>query len=303
MKQIGRYNKVSSKFQQELGIKQLKPGERKKFRYQSDRIVIGEDGKKEFAFPETEKLPPTDTIWDPYAQQDPETKGWMGAIVDIGLVNGVDNNGAALPHQIIRRFLRPEPGTGNIYLFGNNEEDRYVYWYMQICNYNAKRAGRDTSKRALFYEVDEAGEAKKSLTRRSQLLEIQNFISSLTGKNLVMTAKAAGREVEGRDEDMIKDDLWAFAEANPDGFDLLRKDNKKIESLSIIKQALESGVLVYDPTQMTVTNTATNNVVATLKRVEGKSIQEQLDEYFKTTTKGEREYETIKKLVTAKAVA
>ena len=295
MKQLGRYNRVSAKFLQELGVQQLKPGERKKFRYNTDRIIVNENGKKEYAFPEVFKLPPTDSIYDPYANEA------GGAIVDIGLVNGVDASGTAIDSQIIRRFFRPEPGTGNIYLYGNSDEDRYLYWYMQLCNYNANRKDRDNSKTALFYEVDENAEAKASLSKRTKLFEIQTYVNRLSGRDLIMVAKAVGRPTEGQSPEMIKDDLWAFAEGNPDGFEALMKDDKKIESLSVIKRALDEGILVYDAVQMTVTNTASNNVVATLKRVEGKSTHEQLDEYFKTTSKGEKEYETIKKLVAAKA--
>jgi histidyl-tRNA synthetase len=196
--------------------------------------------------------------------------------------------------------MYPNKNTGEFYLYGNNEEHQYVYWYLQICNYNKLNKKRLDNKEAMFYEIDEDVEAKNIIRKKTQKFEVERYVLEVGNADLKRIALALGWG-DTKSEAVLRKEVLDFASNNPSVFENMIKDTKSIETLSVIKKAFDTSVIEFSEVERTVT--LANNVIATLARVEGKQKHEQLDEYLKTTRNGDKIYENIKKLVTQKNVA
>jgi hypothetical protein len=285
MKQIGRYNNLSEEFIKELNIQPLLPDDRVCFRSTRELTRKGKTGSVEVFYNVSgETIPPTDQIYDTHAK----------AMIDIGTVLAVDKDGK--PERVLKFIMRPNAATGNFYLYGHNEEHQYVYWYLQICNYNKSNKRRFTSKDAIFFDVDETAEANRDNLKSEQLLEVQLYVKRASFQDLKMIALSLGLG-DTKSEPMLRKEVREIATRDPYLFEKMMKDTKTVESLSIIKKAFDEGILEWSEVERTVK--LANNTIATLARVEGKQKHEQLDEYLKTVKNGSNVYETIKKLVKA----
>lgn len=285
MKQVGRYNNLSEEFIKELDIKPLLPDDRVCFRSTRELTKKGENGSTEVfynVFGET--IPPTDQIYDTHAK----------AMIDIGTVLSVDKDGK--PERVLKFIMKPNAKTGNFYLYGHREEDQYVYWYLQICNYNKSNKRRFTSKEAMFFDVDEKEEANRDNLKSEQLLEVQFYVKRASYQDLKMIALSLGLS-DTKSEPILRKEVREMATRDPYLFEKMMKDTKTVESLSIIKKAFDEGILQWNEVERTVI--LSNNVIATLARVEGKQKHEQLDEFLKKTRNGDKIYENVKKLVKA----
>ena len=234
-------------------------------------------------------IPPTDQIYDTHAKK----------MVDIGTVLSVGSDGRL--ERVLKFDMKPNKHTGDFYLYGNNEQHQYLYWYFQICNYNRSNKRRFTNKPDLFFEVDEAGEAKKMVAKNNQRLNVERYILQTAGyRDLKMIAESVGLDVP-QDEDILRSNVLQYALNDVSKFEVMLTDKKEIESKSVIKRAIDEGIVEWREVERTmVLGGAT---IATLARVEGKKPHEQLDEYLKTTKNGDKVFENIKKLVAAKDAA
>lgn len=286
MKQIGRYNNLSKELLAEYDIKPLLPGQRAVFRSTAE-LIDGTDktGTKVFYNPSGETIPPTDQVYDIHAK----------AMIDIGTVLSVDKDGN--PQQVIKFRMKPNKSTGEFYLYGDREEDQYVYWYLQICNYNKLNKKRFTNKTAMFFEVNEEVEAKKFIAKRTQKFEVEQYVLQANDADIKRIALALGWG-DTKSATVLRKEVLNFASSNSDVFEKMLTDTKTIESLSVIKKAFDEGILEWHEAERKVV--LAGNVIATLVRVEGKKHHEQLDEYLKTTKNGEKVYENVKKLVAQK---
>jgi len=289
MKQVGSYNQLSEKFLEERDIKPLLPGQRKKFRSTKELLDPNDKtGKTVMYNVNGETIPPIDQVFDKH-------QGANGKMVDIGLINSVDKDGR--PERAIKFQMKPDKRTGDFHLYGDREEDRYVYWYFQICNYNKNNPNRFTNKDAIFFEVDEDGEAKKIIRNRSKRHEVEKFVLDRGYGDLKKISLALGWG-DSKSEDVMRRELLDFASNDPETFEKLITDTKALESLSVIKKAFDEGILQWNEVERKVT--FAQNTVATLERVEGRKYHEQFDEYLKTTKTGDSIYQSIKKLVVQK---
>lgn len=287
MKQVGRYNNLSKEFLDKLAIKPLLPNDRAVFR--STRELLDPEDKKGTTVMYNvtgETIPPTDQIYDTEAK----------AMVDIGTVLSVDKDGK--PERVIKFSMKPNKKTGEFYLYGSNEDHQYVYWYLQICNYNKLNPNRFTHKEAMFFEVDEDTEAKNIIKKKSQKFEVEKYVLECSDGDLKRIALALGWG-DTKSPNVLRKEVFDFASSHADTFEAMIRDTKTIESKSIIKKAFDLGILEWSEVERTVT--LSNNVIATLARVEGKQKHEQLDEFLKTTRNGDKIYENVKKLVQQKA--
>lgn len=285
MKQIGRYNNLSEEFIKELKIKPLLPDERVCFRSTKELTRVGKTGSVEVFYNiYGETIPPTDQVFDTHKQ----------TMIDIGTVLSVDKEGRA--ETTIKFRMKPDVKTGNFFLYGHREEDQYVYWYLQICNYNKSNPRRFTNKEAMFFDVDETAEATRENLKSEQLLEVQLYVKRASFQDLKMIALSLGLG-DTKSEPLLRKEVREVATRDPYLFEKMMKDTKTVESLSIIKKAFDEGILEWSEVERTVR--LANNTIATLARVEGKQKHEQLDEYLKTVKNGSNVYETIKKLVKA----
>lgn len=284
MNKIGRYNDLTEEFKKSLELRVLKPGQVVTFRSTQGRIDPTDKLKKKVIYPKNIKIPPTDQIFD-------DVKNEM---VTIGVIKGIDQNGNATDY--IKKWADLDPTTGEFKLFGNRQEDRELYPYMQISSYNSKKANRFTNEEPLYYEVDVTYEAKAKNQRRSKKLEVELYVSQLGEKDLRMIGSSIAVDSADKiDVDVLRSEIWAYAEANADIFERLIKDGKGIESMAVLKRAFDYEILLMNQVERTVT--FGGSVIATLPRVEGKKEHEQLDEYLKTTKNGDKIYESVKKLV------
>lgn len=284
MKKIGRYNDLSDEFLKSLNVKQLLPGKTATFRTTLGRIDPADKTKKKMIYPPSFKIPPTDMIYDTVKNQ----------MVEIGLVKAIDQHGNATDY--VRKWADINPANGEFQLHGSRQEDRDLYVYMQLTNYNSKKKDRFTNEEPLFYEVDVAGEAKKKNERRSKRLEIEIYVNALGEKDLRMIGNSIGvPSADSLDTEVLRSQIWEYAEANVETFEKLTQDGKSIESKAVIKRAFDYGILEFNEVERKVI--FAGNEIATLVRVEGKKEHEQLDDYLKTTKTGYKIYESIKKLV------
>jgi hypothetical protein len=290
MKPIGNYNKLPKTFK---GPEKLKPGETATFRFTEDYkhlVVTSREGKIEEHWPASIEIPPTDQIFITYTENGEEVSG----LFDIGLIRSVDKDGVPLaePWWIT-------PLGGEFYLTGGNIEDDKRYWYAMLTNHNSEREGRDNSKKAFFYRVDNEAEATSRNRKVDLELECLIFIKNLTPKEIKKLA-AAFQLNENEPVSILRDKLNDFARKDAKSFNNLAT-SKDVEVRASIQRAFIKEVIRYAPQQHKIVWGSNNSTIATLRRVEGVTYQEQFFEWVKTAGKsGTDTLQNIEKLLEEK---
>lgn len=296
MKVLGRYNNLSKEYLDDLKekgeLRSLKPTETAVFRFATERVDPSDKSGTKVIYPKSYKLPMMDRVYDTFKEE----------IVDIGLVNGLDKEGNADSNRIIRRFVDLKPDTGEFFLHGNNDDDRYIYWFLQLCNKNGSNKRRTKNEGPEFYEVDRKGEAQRKLAVGNKKFEIEKYLRSIGYKDLQMIAQSIGwGGTESEEILRVKLIDYATQPKMVDVFEKQLQDSKLIEGKAMLKRAIDASVLEWNEVERKFI--FAGGVIATLERVEGKKPHEQLDEYLKTTKDGDKILAGIKKQLAAKDAA
>jgi hypothetical protein len=291
MKPIGTYNRLPKTFKQP---ERLKPGQSVTYRLHEDFKTIqitSRDGKKEERWPESLKLPVTDVVYLKYKdEKDGEERE---ELFDIGIVRSVDRDNVP---TVESWWLPAHALKGEFVLTGGDMNDEKRYWFAELSNYNGSNPNRDKSKKIYFYKVDVEGEAEDKNKLVDLELECLLFIKNCTPKELKKLA-AAFQYNENLPMNVLRDKLNSFARKDPKKFSNLAT-SKDVEIKATIQRAYQAQVIKYNPQQHKIMWSSNNSTIASLKRVEGLTWQEQFTDWIKTAGKGGTDtFENIKKLL------
>lgn len=287
MRKRGHFNDLSEEFLASLELQDIKKDEKKTFRLLNGRKDPTDPTRTKMIWQRNYKLPITDKIWDTVKKE----------YVDIGTVLDVDKETGLIKTRI-SRFVEPNQVNGEFVLYGHVEEDRYIYWFLQMCSKNKSSKNRSSKENEWeFEEVDVTSEAKARINLRSKRLEVETYLLAVSYQDLKSIAAAFGMN-QDQPEEVLRDELIQFGTLNPDTFLGVMANPKQIEGKALVKKAFDAGVLEWHEVERKVVFGGAT--IATLPRIEGRKHHEQLEEYLNTTKNGEQTLAAIKKVLAQK---
>lgn len=168
---------------------------------------------------------------------DPEKNDW----VDVGLVNGVEQDGTPVSSRIRRVWTRPQENGGLMTLTIGKAEDDELYQYLEVASFNLANPNRDTNVQAILEKVDYEAEAREARNEIKAKLEAVKKASSIDVKDLPRYASILGFDIDETEEE-LRFNIENFAHEEP--FDFLdRMDDKAFDVESYISLAIDKGIV------------------------------------------------------------
>jgi hypothetical protein len=290
MKVIGAFNKISDKLKKE--IPKLKQGQTVTF-----QMINGQPNPDNEERQKTPVLYPKvqirtrDTIYDPY-QKDSEGEE-VGGFVEIGIVkssirlaNGENDieTELAIPGMI----MPGKPAIGNwqfngkFSFSGDSIKDIEAFEFFWLSNENESNPHRDKSVKALFKQVNLLEDSKQTIKTTNDLREALNIAADLdetTAREIAASLNWANIA----ELPILTAKINDFATKFPTEF-LKAYNSPKRKTKSLIRKALDSGIISFDPVTKTVT--LGSEVVATLSLRSGEDFLTAFTDWINTAKNG-----------------
>ena len=132
---------------------------------------------------------------------------------------------------------------GTITLSGDRPEEKRMYEYMELCNYNASNPKRDTSVNPIFKRQDYKKDKADERSRRNLLVDALTASKKLTAVETRRLAVALNITAEDADEVSIR--IEEFAEKNPAKF-LAMLENADLSIMEVADAAQKAGLILVD---------------------------------------------------------
>lgn len=258
MKIVGDFNNVSN----ELKPVPLKRGGVATYRLLTGRVDPSRKddlGRPVISFGKAVRIPTSDRIWDPF----------KNAFVDIGVVKEFTANNVTRTKAFYVTNGGDYENNGIFQLSGNSNDDSEVYEFLEISNYNASFEHRDPSVEPLFERVDFSKENNKKvilITKKADALMRATHMSLTEMRDFC----AQMNWNETAEENEVRSKVLTFAEQYPEKFVELLSD-VQANTRSLVKQATTKGVVQYDPAQHRYVWGKTEQTIAQLDRIDGKT--------------------------------
>lgn len=271
MRKTNLYNGVSESLVKKT---MLKPGEQVVYRlYNMQKNPMNPE---KIAIPSAKNVPPVDTIWD-------EEKG---EYVDIACIKSVDAQGN---HNFQEIFFYGNM-AGHLILQGGRAFDQEIHTYLTLCDYNASKPNRDTTKEVIFERVDEEVKAEKESRTRNIRREALNAAADLTPEEVKDYAAALGKD-DSKPVKVLRNELEEMADSQPEDFMSLI-NNKQAVMKATINRALKKNVLVFNEEQSRF-EWPNKEAILTVARTTGSDAIEELISFCISSAKGEKVFQTI----------
>lgn len=225
-----------------------------------------------------------DRIYDPFKKE----------YVDIGVPDEDDGERMIRPkkHKITsvgdNIFL-----NGFFTLSGDNVEDVETFEFLWLSNKREDNANRAKGVEPEYKYVDKKVEAKKKEGRLKNKALALAAADNLTAEERRYFAGSLNWNLH--DEDLYAN-ILEYADKNPDDF-VKRIQDKSAREKFIVKEAIDLGVIAYDPAQHRIVWGGGNQTVALLEREEGKTPVELFYEWTQKAKNGMDVYKGIRKKV------
>jgi len=270
MKKTELYNQLSDKL---VKSTMLKPG--KSVTYRLTNIQKSSLDPTRLAIPAAKNVPATDTIFD-------EEKG---EYVDIAAVRAVDGQGNHTFHEI---FFYSNM-AGHMILQGGRAVDQEIHSYLSLCDYNASKPNRDTSKEAIFELVDEEAKAEKESRTRNIRREALNAAADMSAEDVKTYAAAMGKD-DTKAVSVLRNELEEMADTNPQDF-LNLINNKQAVVTATVNRAIKKGVILFNQEQSRF-EWPNKEVILVVARTGSDAIDEFVS-FCTSSVKGEKVFQTI----------
>ena len=271
MRKTNLYNGVSESLVKKT---MLKPGEQVVYRlYNMQKNPMNPE---KIAIPSAKNVPPVDTIWD-------EEKG---EYVDIACIKSVDAQGN---HNFQEIFFYGNM-AGHLILQGGRAFDQEIHTYLTLCDYNASKPNRDTTKEIIFERVDEEVKAEKESRTRNIRREALNAAADLTPEEVKDYAAALGKD-DSKPVKVLRNELEEMADSQPEDFMSLI-NNKQAVMKATINRALKKNALVFNEEQSRF-EWPNKEAILTVARTTGSDAIEELISFCISSAKGEKVFQTI----------
>ncbi len=294
----GNVNDISPKLRKELEAKVASFG--KKVRYKFDIGNVNPDPDKvngAVLWPNNYTLDPTVfNIVDPYEDREGKSKSKRIGMVDPDA--GTDDRGNPKRYKKIKVSGR-EKGILQLEL-EDIPEHHDMAMFMEL---NPKLVGgqfQDKTKHAMVTRIDEMALATKEKTDRTARKSAMDAAEAMSDKEIVNFADAMQWD-STEDILVLRNKVEEHAEKFPVDFNDLA-GTKKMEYQSLVKQALDKGVIAYDPAgnKMSWSN---GQAITVLNKVDNQTYIEQFAEFLIIGgTSAQEAYKKIKSLTKGKEV-
>lgn len=285
----GQFNDISEELK-EL-VKPLKPGQTKIYRMpvpvEQDHIVdkAGVKPLKNkltggFTWPQSMLIPTVDEIQDV-----------DGQLKKIAVIRDYNNNSKEM---ISWPLFINSYDDGFIIVEANRLNTSRFYAFLELTDFNGSKKNRDTSKPILFYEINPSQELAVKAKKVDLMTEELQYVRDLPKSDVLVFAQGLLWDTSGIDIEDLRDNLKIFVSENPGKITEIHSNKQMIINKSIIKQALDARIILFNEPENKYTFQATGKVIATFSRMENKETIDQLSEWLSTHKDGENVKEAIK---------
>lgn len=284
---VGIYNDLSKSLQEKLEARLESFGKVVRYRFDIERENPDKtfhDGKT--IFPNVYTLDPTI-----FKITDKDDKG-KNKTVNVALIKEYKYNAQNQLEFVYKKVRVNGSQRGMLRLDLENDEDRETCMYLEL---HPKLAGglfADKDKTPVLKRVDENAEATEKISERSIRRKAMAIAEDMKEKQLVDFADAMSWD-SSQSPMVIKNMVEELAEAEPKFFaDLV--EGKEVEYRSVIRQAMNKGVIAFDPADYKYIWVGNGMTITVLSPVGDKSEVEKFSQWLQTG--GEKTQEIFKKI-------
>lgn len=303
LEKVGLYNDLSEELRKILENKIASFGKKVRFKFNiSNRNPDPEQKSGAMIWPHLWTLDPTTfDIIDPY-----EKRPNISRVKKIGMIDGIRDN-EPIEKPKFRRIRVGEQEKGIINLELDKIEDIESVMYLLLHPKLAEGMFANKNLRQIISLVDEKVVATEQRNQRIARKKATDVAAQMSDRDVINFSDAmSGGDKEkwesSQDIDILRNEIEILAETSPEFFNDL-VEGKKIEYQAIVKQAINKGIISFDPGEYKFTWTSNTQTIAVLQPVSGKNEIEKLAEFFQAGgDKTEAIFKKIKSLLTEKPV-
>lgn len=304
LEKVGIYNDLTEELRNILEKKIASFGKKVRFKFNiSNRNPDPEQKSGAMIWPHLWTLDPTTfDIIDPY-----EKRATSSRIKKIGMIEGTRDN-ELIEKPKFRRIRIGEQEKGIINLDLEKIEDIESTMYLLLHPKLFEGMFANKNLRQVISLVDEQAIATEQRNLRLSRKKATDISAQMSDKEVIDFADAmSGGDKERwdstQDPEILRNEVEMLAETTPEFFNDLVA-GKKIEYQAIVKQAINKGIISFDPGEYKFTWTSNTQTIAILQPVGNKNEIEKLAEFLQTGgEKTEVLFKKIKALLTEKPIA
>jgi hypothetical protein len=293
LENFAHFNDLSPKLRTELEQKVESFG--KRVRYKFDITKPNPDPEKyngAFVYPNMYTLDPTKfTIQDPYEDRADKSK-----TKNIGLVDDNFLNDKGIPERF--KKVRVSGSQKSILTLNleDNRDDFYMAMLLELHPKNKDSKFASKTMHHMISRIDENAAAKEARTERSERLKALNVAQGMSDSELIDFADAMQWD-SSDDIEILRNRTEELADSNPIYFNDFVQ-GKTIEYQSMIKQAINKGLISFDNAEYKFVWSGNQQTIAVLPPTGQKTNIEKMSEWMQTSgNKGDDFYKKIKALV------
>lgn len=289
---VGLWNDISPELRTKLEEKVIGYG--KRVRYKFDISHPNPDPEKRdgpVIWPNMYTLDPkTFTIVDRLEKREGKQKSKQ-----IGLIDKIDDKNK--PTRF--KYVRVSGKTRGIFELNLDDTEEFAMAvYLEMHPKNKDGEFSDKKKQQVFERINEAQLAHEKRTERSVRLKALNDAQAMSDAEVVMFADAMQWD-STQELDILRSQIEDMAENEPVFYNEMRAEgNKTIEYQAMIRRAVDTKIISFDPTEYRYVWVGNNQTIASLPPVGGKTELQKMADWIATGgPKAEEAYKKIKKLV------
>jgi hypothetical protein len=293
LENFAHFNDLSPKLRLELEQKVESFG--RSVRYKFDIAKPNPDPEKyngAFVYPNMYTLDPTKfTLQDIYEDRVDKSK-----TKNIGLVDDVFLNDTGVPERFKKVKIGGSDKAVLTLNLEDNRDDFYMAMYLEMHPKNKDGKFASKTLHHVFSRIDENAAAKEARTERSERLKALNVAQGMSDSELIDFADAMQWD-SALDIEVLRNMTEELADTNPMYFNDFVQ-GKTIEYQSMIKQAINKGLISFDNSEYKFVWAGNQQTIAVLSPTGQKSNIEKMSEWMQTSgNKGDDFYKKIKALV------
>ena len=231
------------------------------------------DNPNRWIIPSARQIRPTDSAYCPEDDN----------FYDIAFISRVTAKGEEEFGDIV--FFATAGGT--IRLNGKRKQDRELYQFLELCNYNTSNPNRVDTYEEIFYRLDKEADADEEIVDRRVVVDALNKALNMSDAEIKTTAGALGVSLSDPIK-VIRNEVESYAGENPDEF--IKIASQQTNSLeTMVREAVDLGIVQHDAKSGKFVWSKSKKTIYTYKKKIGVKPFAELAEYLLTEDKKERQ--------------
>ena len=260
------YNNIPDSLNKKLGTNETAV-------YRLINIKPDQDNPNRWIIPSARQIRPTDSAYCPENDN----------FYDIAYITRVTAQGKEEFGDIV--FYATAGGT--LRLNGKRKQDRELYQYLELSNYNTSNVNRVDTYEEIFYRLDKEADADEEIVDRRVVVDALNKALNMSDAEIKTTAGALGVSLSDPIK-VIRNEVEAYAGENPDEF--IKIASQQTNSLeTTVREAVDLGIVQHDAKSGKFVWSKSKKTIYTYKKKIGVKPFAELAEYLLTEDKKERQ--------------